>query len=430
MLNQHTCNRGDEASGRAAIESLLTAFPNATIEVLYNFIGNYPPIWNNTERVKHFPELKLNKNDRIYIIINLLLLILGKRKNFIGSSGKVFDHIQSADIVINAPSGPNLGDFYKDKVYIVFLLIAIISGKNTFMYGSSVGPFKTWWIKLAAKYIFNNMKCVCVRDEISFKYLQELNLRNKEVHCSLDAAVQRKISSNNTLELFKKSNIPINKPLVGVTPLAYQWYPKNIRSLDTQKLIEKNLANILNSLITNNDYNIVFFPQLFHMENENRETTTDLPIIKSIIEKLWRPGQAFIIPDYFDSDCQQSMISNLKFFIGMRYHSVVFSVKMLTPCIGICYEHKTKGFMKKVGLEDVSIDIVDFIKKPEIILEKIAYIEKNEFKIKNSISNLLPELESLSQKGTKLIVSKSGVKIVPKISSEIYIYNGIEQRTI
>ena len=34
IVNQHTCNRGDEAAGRAVIESLLQAFPDSKINVL------------------------------------------------------------------------------------------------------------------------------------------------------------------------------------------------------------------------------------------------------------------------------------------------------------------------------------------------------------------------------------------------------------
>lgn len=406
IVNQFTCNRGDEAAGRAVIESLLKEFPDVTIDVLYKFIGNYPPIWEDTERVKHFPELKLIRGCEIEIFLNFVLLLLGKKNNFIGLSGKVFEHIQKADIVVNAPTGPNIGDIYKDKAYITNLFIAILFGKKTFMYGSSVGPFKTRWIRKAAKYIFDRMEHVCVRDEISFNYLKQLNLKNKNIHCSLDAAVQRKIDISNASKLYEKAKIPLNKPLVGVTPLAYQWYPIGMKFPLFQNKVENNMIEILNSLIDKNDNNIVFFPQLFHKRNEATPGTTDLPIINSIIEKMKRPERAFIVPQHFDSDYQQSMISKLDFFIGMRYHSIVFSTKMLIPCVGICYEHKSKGFMKKSGIENLSVDLTNFIENPNIVLEKINYIQENKINIKEKLSKILPELELLSKKGTELIFSR------------------------
>ena len=91
IVNQHACNRGDEAAGRAVIESLLNAFPDSTIDVLYRFHGVFPPIDKNTGRVNHYPEYeyKYDKNHKLSyyfeIFWNFFLGILRFKKGFIGS---------------------------------------------------------------------------------------------------------------------------------------------------------------------------------------------------------------------------------------------------------------------------------------------------------------------------------------------------------
>ena len=233
IVNQHTCNRGDEAAGRAVIESLLNEFPYSKISVLYRFHGIFPPIDCNSERVKHYPEYKYNKKHLVQFYLeigwNFLLGILRQKKGFIGNSGKLYKKIANADIVVNAPTGPNIGDIYKDKFYIMNLLFAVLAGKKTFMYGSSVGPFNTPWLKKWSEFLFERMSIICVREDVSLGYLKDLNLKNKNIYSSLDAAVQREINTEKAIEYYNNAGFNLNKYNVGITPLAFPWYPKEIR---------------------------------------------------------------------------------------------------------------------------------------------------------------------------------------------------------
>ena len=409
IVNQHTCNRGDEAAGRAVIDSLLKEFPECTIDVLYRFTGIYPPIDKDNERVHHYPEFKYiydkNKKLQYYteIIWNFLLGILRCKNGFIGPSGKIYKLIANADIVVNAPTGPNIGDIYKDKFYMMNLIFAELAGKKTFMYGSSVGPFNTPWVKKWAKFLFERMSYICVREDVSLEYLKELNLKNKNVTSSLDAAIQRDISTDNAIELYQNAGFDLNKINVGITPLAYPWYPKEIRNEETQEKIEENIVKVINEITKNNDTNVFFFPQLFSLIDNDEIGKNDMPIIKSIISKVDKPEYCFILPNDYDSDVQQSMISKLDYFIGMRYHSIIFSIKMGIPVVGICYEHKASGFLGKVGLKELIINLEDFTKTPNVVLKKIDYINTHNEFIQKTIEKNILELKSLSAKGTKII---------------------------
>ena len=408
IVNQHTCNRGDEAAGRAVIESLLNEFPNSKIDVLYRYAGKYPPIWNNTDRVKHYTEIKHFFNKKfmllyyVEIFFNLLLCIF-KSSYFIGKSGEICKKINEADIVVNAPTGPDIGDIYRDKVSIINLLFSVLQRKPTFIYGSSVGPFKIFWLREISKFLFNKMTYICVREDVSLKSLQNLNLKNKNITSSIDAALQRKISNSNAEKLYEKAGFSLNKKNIGITPLAYLWYPNEVRNIKTQNKVEENLVKIIDEITKNGDTNVFFFPQLFHFEEYMKMGKSDMPIINSIITKVQKPEFCKVVPPEYDSDCQQSMISKLDYFIGMRYHSIIFSIKMRIPVIGICYEHKANGFLEKIGFSKLIINLKDFIDNESILTDKIIYIENNKNAIINNINKILPDLEFLSTKGTRLI---------------------------
>lgn len=409
IVNQHTCNRGDEAAGRAVIDSLLKTFPDCTIDVLYRFIGEYPPIWDNSDRVHHYPEFQYNYDKKRFIlfyleiILNFIFGILKFKNLYIGSTGQIYKIIANADIVINAPTGPNIGDIYKDKFYMLNLIFACISGKKTFMYASSVGPFNIPWIRKWAKFLFNRMAYICVREDISLKYLKDLDLKNKNITSSIDAAIQRKIDGNRASELYQKAHLELNKYNVGITPLAYFMYPKEFRNEEIQKLVEQNLVHIIDKITENGDTNIFFFPQLFSIIKDDEILKNDMPIIKSIISKVKKADFCRIVPNNYDSDMQQKMISKLDYFLGMRYHSIIFSVKMGIPAVGICYEHKASGFLEKAGLKELAVDFKDFLDNSDIVLKKINYIKSNKDYLKNVINTNINDLSYLSGKGTRII---------------------------
>ncbi len=409
IVNQHTCNRGDEAAGRAVIDSLLKTFPDFHINVTYRWVGKFPAIWENSDRVTHRTDIlsPAGKSLKTYLeyFLNILFSIF-RAKIYFGEFGKICKLIDNSDLVVNAPTGPNIGDIYQDKVYTSNLLFAVLRGKKTVMYGSSVGPFvQNKKLKFIAKFIFERMDFVCVRDEISFGYLKSLKLKNKNLYSSLDAAIQRKIDIEDSKKYYETKELAKNKYNIGITPLAYPMYPKAIRNPETQEIVEQNLVLAINKLTENNDVNIYFFPQLFSLDGKSTKLNeNDNLTIESIISKVNKPQFCKIVPNEYDSDIQQKMISELNYFIGMRYHSIIFATKMNVPCVGIYYEHKAKGFMEKVGIIDLGVSIDDFINKSDLIMDKLEYISNNEEIIRQKIRTNMIELAKLSSKGTELIL--------------------------
>ncbi|HBG49571.1 MAG TPA: hypothetical protein DDW90_08750 [Cyanobacteria bacterium UBA9971] len=406
IVNQHAGNKGDEAAGRAVIESLMQEFPDADIDVLYRISVPSCPIWPDNERVKHhvdsmlFPKMS-RKLYMIYGFLSLFLAKIGLKKLIPGRAMNfLIEKVKEADLVVNAPTGPNLGDIYQDFMYMFQLIAPIILGTKTCIYASSVGPFKTWWVRILAKFIFEHLEFVCVRDEISYEYLKNLKLKNKNLYISLDAVVQRKLDYSEADDILNQLEISSDKKYIGVSPILYKCYGGTyVQQLKNEEV----LVRLLDDLIEKYNYGVIFYPHLNRNSEYLTEIWDDLGLIYKIKGKLKDDSAVHVLPKEFDTDMQQKLISKMDFFIGMRCHSIVFSIKACVPCLGIAYEHKAKAFMKMIGLKDLCMDINDFSYNEAKVREIINSIIQNRDKYSGYLSDKMPELMKLSSKGTDLI---------------------------
>ena len=409
ILNQHTCNRGDEAAGRAVIESLLDKFPGRVIHVYYRSPGSRTPIWEDTDRVRHFPgvELRLKPRSlRELDLLSLLLLALGFRKEFKGDFGAMVASIRNAEFVVNAPTGPNMGDRYRDFKYMANLLLAIILKKRLYIYGSSVGPFKSMAVRVASKFILNRVQWACLREELSYRHVQELGLNHQRYSQSIDAAIQRDIATDETPELLRQLGVSADNRLIGFTPLAHYWYPKQIRNPETEDLIVEGLASILNTLIERDRVTVVVLPQLHNLEGSDNPLLSDRKIIEAVQTRIRDRDRFIVVPDSFDSDAQQKLVCSFFTVIGMRYHSIIFAAKLKVPPIAITYEHKAEGFMQALQLEQLAIPITKFAGNPDSALSIYSQIEQSRQTFVERITQQLPGLQRKSQEGTRQIVDQ------------------------
>lgn len=84
-----------------------------------------------------------------------------------------------------------------------------------------------------------------------------------------------------------------------------------------------------------------------------------------------------------------SVIGNVRFVIGMRLHSIIFSAVMNTPFIGISYDPKIDRFVKRMDM--YLAGHINNLKIKEII-KYIDITLKNEKEMKKTISKNMEEV--------------------------------------
>jgi colanic acid/amylovoran biosynthesis protein len=88
-------------------------------------------------------------------------------------------------------------------------------------------------------------------------------------------------------------------------------------------------------------------------------------------------------------------------FIGTRMHSNIFSLISKVPVVAIEYEHKTRGIMRGLGLEDLTIDIKDVT--PQTLQQRIDLLLNNKDAYRKLLIDNLPGQVAEGQKAINSI---------------------------
>ena len=235
----------------------------------------------------------------------------------------------------------------------------------------SIGPFDINKPNIILRWLLKTPKVLCVREEISKQYLDQINIRDN-VHVTIDSAFMNAVNMEENETVLNQYNelkeflVKYDK-VVGLTITDFNWHVKYNKDKDLLNRIEDTFYSFIEQL-TQNGYGVLFIPQLFGNQNDY-----------NYMDK-YSCIHTFIMDDKLDANFQQYVISKLYAVVGMRYHSNIFSAKMGTPFIAVVYEEKMQGFLKLAELMDYSLPLSEI--SVSKILEKFSMLEINYQQIK------------------------------------------------
>lgn len=385
-------NRGDESAIRAMIDELLIEYPKANIRLHINNGQLVQFYYNNIPQVQSFNH-PTGRNKLKCIPYYLSIYSLGKINLLKGENRvnfeKFIDTVQWADIVVYAPGGPMIGDLYDAKFLLDQLDIIRLSGTPYVFFAPSMGPFRK--NKRRIRKILNSADLICLRENISQKYIQQLGI-DKETIVTLDSAFQHNINFEQNEKIFQKDielqrYMNAHKKNIGITVTDLLWH-RNFKNGQAASQIQEAFEKFLKYILCKG-YGVVFIPQLFGKDN-------DMKYMQSFAK-----GECYVVSDENDCYYQQYLISKMYAVVGMRYHSNIFSAKMGTPFVSVSYEQKMEGFMEKAGLSDYCISIERL--SAQTLVSKFELMEKNYSEYKAYLSDKKEEFKSMSHATTDMV---------------------------
>ncbi|GGD28609.1 polysaccharide pyruvyl transferase family protein [Pontibacillus salipaludis] len=271
---------------------------------------------------------------------------------------------------------------------LLLIILAKVSGSKVIQLGISVGPLKTRIGKTLAKASLLLSDKTFVRDDKSFRFLEENLPAKKKYFLIPDLTLLLHDLKNNDAQA------EIN---IGINVLPYHKTTKaNIESQD------KLFSNLRKALINIKDNNPNIRFTFFAFQNDSNVSD------KTEIEKI-SDGDSQVI-SYFNSveDFNES-INKCTHFISMRFHAAVFAYMNRIPQINLGYHQKCLEFMEYYGYTDGAF--YD-IRSKEISSNKLqnrieSLIETpNNFlptvdplKNKKEFSSLIDEIQKTLEKG-------------------------------
>ena len=386
-------NRGDESAIRAMIDELRIIYPTCNMRININWydISEFP--YSDIPQVRSFN--RPGGRNKLKLIPYYISLLSKGKFNFLKRTDNIaleefVKTVRWADIVLYAPGGPMIGDYYEPKYLLDKLLLIKLIHTPYLFYAPSMGPFTK--NRLLVKSVLKSASLICFREEISKRYFDELKL-NKKAYITFDSALQNKIDMDTNQKILsqntKLNNFLANhKQVVGITITDLKWH-REYKNTNISQVIKEVFEKFIER-ITDDGTAILFIPQLFGKDCD-RTYMNEFAV-----------NNCYVLSDTYDCYFQQFLISKLFAVVGMRYHSNIFSAKMSIPFISISYEQKMEGFMRKAGLMEYCINVKDL--NENILVEKFNILIKKYNTYKTDLEQKIKAFQSESHKTTELVM--------------------------
>lgn len=254
--------------------------------------------------------------------------------------------ILSCNLVLSG-GGSLLQDVTSSRSLYYYLAIIVMSrvlGRPIMVYANGIGPIRNRLNRFITQQVLNRVDFITLRDEDSFKELQELGIKRPEVLVSADPVfTMEAVSESQVEQILRKENIDLERPLIGIS--LRQWKSSNDYLM--------KIAALADRLIDHFHCNILFLPmQIPH----------DVVVIEQTRALMQKPS--FTIRGSYSGEEIMGIIGHTKIIISMRLHTLIFAAVQRVPMIGLVYDPKVKSVLDAV--EQPAANNIDSLDVDEI----------------------------------------------------------------
>lgn len=276
-------------------------------------------------------------------------------------------HYNSADLIIST-GGTYLVETYSLTPRIFDFQITLLMKRPLILYTQSLGPFLNQKNRKYLKDIFNKSILILLRDELSFRHLQDLDVTNNKIHVSSDVVFSFK---NQIEHRYTKSSTYLDgqsKLKIAISVRFWQAFKKvsaevgmnNFQSVmcaATQYLVEQHNAEIT---------------YISTCQGIPEYWTDDSKLSTKIYNQLPDniKSNVHVNTDFHHPQILLEMLKDYDVVIGTRMHMCILSLVAGTPVLPIAYEFKTKELFARLGLSEWVHDIETI--NQEILINSIG----------------------------------------------------------
>ena len=303
-------NSGDDSILRAIIQEFKTFYPSIRIVALSK---------KPEETSKLYGIESVNRLDFIKIIRKIR-----HTKLLISGGGSLIQDVTSNKSLFYYLSIIKIAEFFKKKVMLYANGIGPVTNKNNYKHITSV---------------LNNVDLITLREPSSYEEIKSYGVDKPEISITADPAFNLFTADDTEVnEILTKNGIPGDTPYCVI---ALRPWKTMAQDFSTQ------IASISEYLY--NKYNIAsVFVKM--------QPIHDTEITKRVFNEV--STKAFFIKESLTPTQLLGLINKAELTIGMRLHTLIYSIKCNTPAIGIVYDPKVDSLMDysnhpyKVPVED------------------------------------------------------------------------------
>lgn len=240
----------------------------------------------------------------------------------------------------------------------------------------------------------NKYSYIITRESLSFDILSKVVKDKSKIYLTCDPAFWLDLEKTDLPDNFKiKNTVGIN-----VSPMVMQ------NANDENGLTYKNILKLIDRILTETDMNVCLVPHVYRQTGDRQ----DLTVLENIYGQVKDKSRVSIIKSDLSCKNLKYIISNCRFFVGARTHSMIAAYSTGVPALAIGYSIKAKGIAKDLfgSYENFAVSWRDL--KSENDLSNVFFdnIIKNEREILQRYNDFLPTYKNSIITATREILEK------------------------
>ncbi|GAB2572252.1 hypothetical protein GCM10027168_01240 [Streptomyces capparidis] len=260
--------------------------------------------------------------------------------------------IERADVLVSlVGAGPYLQGASQPNpgAGVVHQLLPLVLGqrlgKPVVLTPQTYGPFRSpghWHTRLVARTL-GRAKAVLAREDISLAELRKLSLPPGVARRSVDLAftLDPPPRARGGRSWRAAHGVTEDEVLVGVT--LRRCLPG-----DRQERYEAELAAFVDRVHELPGHRVMIFPLATGLDGQD----DDRVVSRAVAARCRGDRRPVVVDTGGDYARTIALVSELDYLVGTRFHSVIFALTARIPCVAVEYEHKTRGIMRNLGLEE------------------------------------------------------------------------------
>ena len=318
------------------------------------------------------------------------------------------EYVESDVIIIghNGTFGTG-GGMLRTPVYFYYFympLFAKMLDRPIVLYGGRVPRFRKFRgvFERGAKFALNRINLITLRENVSYKNLREMGVKNDKVFVTPDLAfLLHPVPSERAKEIMVREGIEESyRPLIGMTVTRNRTFMAFPDINPEKSYIKHNMiiAQVIDDLIAKFDAFVVFVPHCIGFGDE----LDDRIVAKDIFQIVKNKNRVKVITNEYAADELKGLIGQFDLFIGERIHSVVNAMSMCVPSIIIDrFTDERLGIIRMVGQENAIYYVENL--NADTLLSKINDTWSKRDKIKKDLRSQIEIIQERAMLNGKLL---------------------------
>ncbi|MBQ6779737.1 MAG: polysaccharide pyruvyl transferase family protein [Treponema sp.] len=300
---------------------------------------------------------------------------------------ELLNSVKEANICFDFTEGDSFTDMYGIRRFISQTLIktVIIKCNTPIVLGpQTYGPFKHFFVRKWAEWIFKKSCAVFSRDEESALLVEKI--AGSKLHVTTDIAMALKPYGDM---LLKNGKIRIG---VNISALLWNggYTGKNQFNLtvDYKAYIEEILSKLSKTV----EYEIYLIPHVIDPRNSCED---DYRLCAELKEKY---ANCIFLENIENPAEIKNLISQMDVFTGARMHSTIAAFSTGVPVIPFAYSKKFENLYNALNYDSIiNAKVVDTMTAVNLTLEYISERESLSRRVKSSFSLVIPLLDAFKK---------------------------------